>query len=343
MKALGLFAGIFWLALAGCARNDKEQSYEIARVPEGFPLPDTIRHLTADAKAQALLGKRLFFDPVLSSSGNFSCASCHIPQLAFSGATDRNVGENGGRGRRNTPALFNLWWHPHYFADGGIHRLSEVALAPLDNAHELNLPIDTLIRKLRAMESYQTAFRRVFGREPDPFGLTRALMWFQLSLVSANSAFDRWHFEKDEHAISNSAKRGYALFMSERTKCASCHVPPFFADGLFHHTGYVNKTEPDTGRARISMLMSDFGKIKTPSLRNLAFTAPYMHDGALQSIDDVLSYYNKGGDKHPFQDARIQPLGLNAEELDDLKSFLWSLSDSAFIHHPYYQAASIAD
>lgn len=337
MKFVRLFASLILLAIAGCAPNGNEPNYEIAAVPEKFPLPDSIRHLSKEAKVQALLGKKLFFDPALSSSGNFSCASCHIPQQAFSGGMERNVGENEGRGRRNTPALFNLWWHPLFFADGGIPRLSEVALAPLANAHELNLPIDTLVRKLRKMEDYRKDFNKVFGKEPDPYGLTRALMWYQLSLISANSAFDKWYYGNAESAITTSAKRGYALFMSKRTLCASCHVPPFFADGLFHHIGYENKSEPDTGRARISLQNGDFGKIKTPSLRNLAFTAPYMHDGAMDSLETVLDYYNKGGHDHPSKDKRIKPLGLNESELQDLRNFLLSLSDTSFTLHRFYQ------
>lgn len=339
MKAIWLYAGLISFAIAGCEKSSKEHSYEIAYTPKDFPLPDSIRFLSNEAKAQALLGKRLFFDPILSSSGNFSCASCHIPKQAFSGGIDRNVGENSGRGRRNTPALFNLWWHPHFFADGGIHRLSEVALAPMDNAHELNLPIDTLVRKLRGIASYKKAFKEVYGSEPDPFGVTRALMWFQLSLVSANSAFDQWYYENNEEAISASAKRGFALFTSNRTQCASCHMPPFFSDGLFHHTGYQNAIEPDTGRARISMLTSDFGKIKTPSLRNLAFTGPFMHDGGMRDLDAVLAFYNNGGEVHPHKDRRIKPLGLSAFELQDLKNFLWSLSDTSFTTHLHYQPA----
>lgn len=342
MKLWGLWAILVWL-IAGCSAGGEKQPFELSGVPAAFPLPDSIRFMTEEAKAQALLGRTLFYDPALSASGRFSCASCHVPSLAFAGGMDRNVGENSGRGRRNTPALFNLWWQSHFFADGGIPRLSEVALAPMDNAHELNLPIDTLVRKLRRIPAYQQAFQSVFQREPDPFGVTRALMWFQLSFISANSPFDRWYYEKDQMALSASAQRGYALFISERTNCSSCHGPPFFTDGLFYSIGHENLNEPDTGRARISMSVQDVGKFKTPPLRNLAFSGPYMHDGGLQSLEEVLAYYNRGGDIHPNKDARIKALGLKEAELSDLKNFLLSLSDTSFTKHPAYRPLGYQD
>lgn len=343
MRLIWLCASMAWLALTGCIEIVQKHEYELTVIPAEFPLPDSIRDMSDDAKAQALLGRKLFYDPALSASGKFSCASCHIPQLAFAGGIDRNAGENDGRARRNTPALFNLWWQTYFFGDGGIPRLAEVALAPMDNAHELNLPIDTLVRKLRRIDAYQKAFQQVYGRELDPFGVTRALMWFQLSLVSANSPFDRWYYQLEPEGLSVSVQRGYQIFTSETTQCSSCHPAPYFADGLFHHIGYQNRTEPDTGRARISIRNEDFGKMKTPSLRNLAFTAPYMHDGGLASLSEVLAYYNRGGDGHPLQDKRIKPLGLTGAELLDLQNFLLSLSDTAFTKHPFYQPDDYQD
>lgn len=329
--------------ITACQTNNSKSVFELPAVPLGFPLPDSIRQMSDAAKAQALLGRKLFYDTQLSASGNFSCVSCHLPELAFAGGIDRNVGENSGRGRRNTPALFNLWWQSHFFADGGIPRLAEVALAPMDNVHELNLPIDTLVRKLRKIPAYQEAFQEVYNRDPDPFTVTRALMWFQLSLISANSPFDRWYFAHENEALSASAQRGYALFVSERTKCSSCHSPPFFTDGKFYSTGHQNSNEPDTGRARISMSPADLGKFKTPSLRNLAFTAPYMHDGGLTTLEEVLHYYNRGGDNQQNKDERIKPLRLSTTELTDLKNFLLTLSDTAFTRHRYYRPAGFQD
>jgi cytochrome c peroxidase len=341
----GLKACLWGVAVmvSACQLDNSKPVFELPEVTFGFPVPDSIRLMSETAKAQVLLGRKLFHDPQLSASGNFSCASCHLPQLAFAGGIDRNVGENSGRGRRNTPALFNLWWQSHFFADGGIPRLAEVALAPMDNVHELNLPIDTLVRKLRKIPVYQQAFQEVYGREPDPFTVTRALMWFQLSLISAASPFDRWYFDHDKTALSASAQRGYALFVSERAQCSSCHTLPFFTDGQFYSTGYQNNHEPDTGRARISMSPADLGKFKTPSLRNLAFTAPYMHDGGMATLEEVLHYYNRGGDNEPNKDERIKPIGLSTTELTDLKNFLLSLSDTAFTRHRYYRPAGYLD
>lgn len=330
------FAILLLLAWLGIACESKERlDYRLPTIPAAFPLPDSIRYLSDHAKAQAQLGRKLFFDKRLSISNRLSCASCHIPELAFSGGIDRNVGENQGRARRNTPALFNLWYYQHFFHDGGIPRLAEVALAPMDNGHELNLPIDTLVRKLWSLNEYTKEFNKVYQADASPFTVTRALMWYQLSLVSADSRFDKWFYGRKTN-LSEAELRGWTLFNSNRTNCGSCHVPPLFTDGEFHHIGYENQHEPDTGRARISMQPTDEGKFRTPSLRNLAFTAPYMHDGALKSLNEVLAHYNRGGEVHKNKDARIKPLKLSQNELSDLKAFLLSLSDSNFVSHPCY-------
>lgn len=332
---------VMLLAFLACESN-KEKDYHLPKVPAGFPLPDSIRRLDEKAEAQAVLGRSLFYDKRLSVSNNFSCASCHLPAQAFSGGIDRNVGENQGRARRNTPALFNLWHHQAFFHDGGIPRLAEVSLAPMDNRHELNLPIDTLVRKLWSIPSYVQAFYEVYGEDPSPYTVTRALMWFQLTLVSADSRFDRWYFEK-KNELSPQEIRGFNLFMSDRTQCGSCHMPPLFTDGQFHHIGYANRHEPDTGRARISMLKTDEGKFRTPSLRNLAFTAPYMHDGGIKTLVEVIDHYSEGGVKHPNKDTRIKALHLSAREKDDLLAFLHSLTDSNFVAHPHYLPSGYSD
>ncbi len=323
------------LLLFGACEPKAKVEYALPYIPAAFPIPDSIRHMSLQAREQALLGKKLFFDKRLSRSETVSCASCHMPKLAFSGGVDRNIGENNGRARRNTPALFNLWTYTSFFHDGGIPRLSEVALAPMDNSHELNLPIDTLVRKLWTLPDYRLSFDRVFGQQADPLTVTRALMWYQLSLVSANSKFDHWYFGKQD-VLTPAEKRGYELFISSKTQCNSCHSIPLFTDGQFHHIGYTNSTEPDTGRARISMKVADEGKFRTPSLRNLAYTAPYFHDGALGTIDEVLLHYNKGGDNHPNKDSRITALGLSLQDLSDLKAFLLTLSDTVFVNQQAY-------
>ncbi len=332
----------FLLLVCMACESQERSDYHLPKIPEAFPLPDSIRHMSEQAKRQAELGRKLFFDKRLSTSNQFSCASCHLPNLAFSGGIDRNIGENQGRARRNTQALFNLWHYRAFFHDGGIPRLAEVALSPMDNSHELNLPIDTLVRKLWTQEDYTKDFRRVYHDDATPYNVTRALMWYQLSLVSANSRFDRWYFMK-EPKLTEQELRGWKLFNSAEMQCGSCHPAPLFTDGEFHHNGYENLHETDTGRARISMLASDEGKFRTPSLRNLAFSAPYMHDGALKTIDDVLQHYNRGGVAHVNKDVRIKPLNLSRQDQADLKAFLLSLSDSNFVKHPAYRPSGFPD
>ncbi|MFN3528392.1 MAG: cytochrome-c peroxidase [Bacteroidia bacterium] len=324
------------LSLLACESKPKT-AYHITAHYTHFNLPDSISKMSEHGKAQALLGKSLFYDPILSRGNDVSCASCHLPERAFSDTVRFSKGSNNGIAVRNTPPLFNLFSHKRFFMDGGIPRLSEVALAPMDHPHELNQRIDELSYRLRENASYASWFKEVYNREPDPYSITRALMWFQLSLISANSTFDKYLHDASNFPLHADAAKGYALFLDPALGCASCHQGMNFSDGDFHNVGLDMSEHPDTGRARISINWEDYGKIKTPSLRNLGFTAPYMHDGRFNSLTEVLDYYNRGGDGSAGQDPRIRPLHLNATQLQQLEAFLHALNDTAFTLHPDYR------
>lgn len=331
------------MGLAQCKEPQPTATFELPPLPAGFPVADSIRNLGAHQKQQALLGRALFFDKRLSRDNDISCSSCHMPAHAFADVLPFSIGSNAGLGVRNTPPLFNLSFHDLFFWDGGIPRLSEVALAPMDNIHELNFPINELAYRLRQNSDYSDWFDSVYRREPDPFTITRALMWFQLGLLSANSRYDQYTYGGASDALNALEKEGEALFFSDNTECASCHGGPNFSDGKFHNIGLNMRAIADTGRARISLNGNDYGKFKTPSMRNIGFTAPYMHDGRFHDLDEVLAYFNRGGDGTKGQDHRIKPLGLNEVQLAGLKAFLLSLNDTVFVNHPAYRPHVSAD
>jgi len=307
-------------------------------LPESYPLPDSLRNPDSFAKARMALGQKLFFDKRLSADGRLSCGSCHKPQFAFGDSTALSRGTGGYDTRRNTPPLFNLFRQNRFFRDGGVARLSEVALSSMNEAHELNLPIDTLVRRLRTIPDYVLEFERVFNRLPDPFTVTKALMGYQLSLLSASSRYDRFRYRNDSLALNQSASRGMQLFFSDDTHCKSCHNGPDFTDGLFYRNGLAESMRADTGRARISMDWGDYARFRTPSLRNLSFTAPYMHDGRFNSIMEVLEHYNQNiQEKDSGGHASDLPAGgrvLSRAELMDLAAFLEHLNDSIFVRTP---------
>jgi cytochrome c peroxidase len=334
MKSL---AALLLLAALACERKpESTRSFDLPEIPAEFPLPDSIRYLSEHNKSQIELGRSLFYDRGLSRDSSVSCASCHKQALAFGDGLPFSVGAHGGSGRRNAPPLFNLFFPQPFFKDGGIPRLEEVAMAPMDDYHELDLPLQELSLRLRTSDFYVSEIEKIYQRQPDPFSITRALMWFQLSLVSANSKYDDYLF-KSAQVLSASESRGKDLFFSNRTQCTSCHTGVNFTDFQFHNIGLNMEAHLDTGRARISNRAEDFAKFKTSSLRNLGFSAPYMHDGRYNSLSEVLAYYNRGGDGYPGQDSRIKPLGLSPSELQDLEQFLHALNDSIFVKHPAYQ------
>ncbi|MBU6331153.1 MAG: hypothetical protein KGQ80_01900 [Bacteroidetes bacterium] len=355
------------LFLGGCILNTGERwntgrphpANRIKEIPDLYPLPDSLRRPDSFTLSQMALGQKLFFDKRLSANGSISCASCHKPRFAFGDSMALSLGTGGYSTQRNTPPLFNLFRQNRFFRDGGVARLSEVALSSMNEAHELNLPIDTLVRRLRSIPEYAQDFNRVFKRMPDPFTVTQALKSFQLSLLSASSRYDRFRYRKDSTALTPAASRGMQLFFSEATFCTSCHNGPDFTDGLFHRNGIPEVGRRDTGRARISMDWGDYARFRTPSLRNLSFTAPYMHDGRFNTIKEVLEHYNRAvlsnysnslpSDSHNLpSDSHNLPSDLHnlpsdlprtgrvltTAELQDLEAFLKHLNDSTFVQTP---------
>jgi cytochrome c peroxidase len=270
------------------------------------------------------LGKRLFFDPRLSGKNTISCASCHMPERAFADGTTWNKGEAGIALARNTPTILNTGFYESYFWDGRANSLEEQALGPIRSEVEMNQDLDELEGELEAVPSYVDRFQAAFGSTPNRRDVARALAAFQRSLVTGPSPYDRY-LAGDQTALSEQAKRGLELFQG-RARCIECHNGPTLSDGKYYRLGI---SEDDVGRAQVTGKKEDRYRFRTPSLRNVELTGPYMHDGSLKTLDDVLSFYYRGSPYTSIEGLTPESpdlLGLRFSDLLDLEAFLKSLT-----------------
>lgn len=275
------------------------------------------------------LGEILFFDPILSRDSSISCASCHKPEFSFADNVALSPGVDGRLGNRNTPSAMNMANRNFFFLDGRAKTLEEQALGPIANPVEMDLPIDKAIERLQANTFYKKAFKKFYKEGITPQTLGKAIAAFEKTLEGGATPFDRWaKGEKD--AISESAKRGHKIFI-EKAKCFDCHFGPDFTNDEFRNIGLFNgKKYNDAGRFNVTRDSADLGKFKVPSLRNIAYTAPYMHDGSLKTLREVIDYYDnpskfiKGSIN---TDTLISPLNLTEQEKQDLESFLLTLNE----------------
>jgi cytochrome c peroxidase len=273
------------------------------------------------------LGRRLFFDSGLSRDGAVSCASCHQPEKAFTDGRVVSLGVGNQATRRNAPTLLNCAYGTSMFWDGRVATLEDQALIPLTNPREMGSTLEAVLDRLNGATAYRALFKAAFGAEQvTPARLAEALAAYQRTLVAANSPYDRYVLLKDETALSEHARRGLGLFRS-KARCAHCHEGELFTDQRFHNTGVSWGKEPlDLGRYEHTRREGDQGKFKTPTLRHLTVTAPYMHDGSLATLEDVIDFYDRDANPNPHLDGAIQPLNLTASEKADLLAFLDCLS-----------------
>ena len=278
------------------------------------------------------LGRQLFNDPLLSVDSTIACASCHQPSAAFS---DPAVFSRGvaGQTRRNSMPLFNLAWAPEFFWDGRSPSLEDQALHPVENAIEMGERWDHVVEKLNRHPQYPALFARAFGDHlPISRELaTQAIAQFERTLVSANSKYDRWL--RGDFGLTAEEKAGFDIFFTEQGDCFHCHVDPLFTDNEFHNNG-LDMAPPDSGLAALSGRRSDLGKFKTPSLRNIEYTAPYMHDGRFATLEEVVEHYNAGFVRNSLTDPLllIRPsLELSPTQQAALVAFLKTLSYPNFI------------
>jgi cytochrome c peroxidase len=284
--------------------------------------------------AEIALGNDLFFEPRLSSTDTVSCSTCHRPETGFADGQRFSVGVAGTPLKRHTPHLYNLAWSRVFFWDGRASSLEEQALAPIRNAEEMGLPGDTAAVKLRAIPHYAATFHEVYPKSGVTMAnIAKALAAFERTLVSKDSPVDRYA-AGDTTALGEAAVRGRGLFFG-RANCSTCHSGPNFTDGLFHNTGVMGE---DVGRAafdrvgEFQMRPYPFFQMrrafKTPGLRNVALTAPYQHDGSEATLEEVVSFYNKGGrDPQSYgKSLDIRPLNLTDGDVKDIVAFLEGLT-----------------
>lgn len=276
------------------------------------------------------LGKRLFYEPMLSKDGSVSCASCHLPNLAFSDSTKISFGVEKRPGTRNSLPLFNVAFHPYFTREGGVPTLEMQVLVPIQEEHEFATNILHVAELLRKDSAYQRMSRKAYGRNMDYYVITRALANFERTFISTNSAYDRY-FVQDKNSLSEMEKAGMRLFFSDKTNCSSCHSGFNFTNYSFRNNGLYTEYS-DKGRMRLTSKSSDLALFKVPSLRNVEVTGPYMHDGSISSLEEVVEHYNSGGKEHPQKSELIRPLNLNEKEKSELVAFLKALTDDDFLN-----------
>lgn len=271
--------------------------------------------------AKIALGKQLYFDKRLSEDNTVSCASCHDPKKGWSNGDATAEGVGGQRGGRSAPTVINSVYQTYQFWDGRAGSLEEQALGPIANPIEMNLPVEDAVKKIAAIKGYETQFQDVFGETVTAENLAKAIAAFERTILSGNAPYDRFK-AGDTSALSEQAQVGMKLFFG-KANCSACHTGHNFTDNAFHNLGVsFDADEPDVGREAISKLGGDRGAFKTPSLREIARTGPYMHDGSLATLEDVVEYYNKGATPNEFLDEGIFPLKLTDEKKAALVAFL---------------------
>lgn len=271
------------------------------------------------------LGRQLYFDGRLSADGTVSCATCHAPDKGFSDNRPTSTGIKGQVGGRNAPVTINRLFSQEQFWDGRSPSLEDQALGPVQNPIEMGHTLQGMVATLDKLKGYQEQFRQVFGTNVTEAGVAKAIAAFERTLLCGNSTFDRYE-DGDDTALSESEQQGLQLFR-EKANCLRCHTGFAFTDERYHNIGVgMDKPKLDLGRYTVTKKEPDKGAFKTPTLRNIAASAPYLHDGSAKTLEDVIELYDKGGVKNPHLSNEIKPLNLTAKEKADLVAFLKSLS-----------------
>jgi cytochrome c peroxidase len=280
----------------------------------------------APNEARINLGRALFFDPRLSGSGFLSCASCHNPAMGWSDGLPTGLGHDFKRLGRATPTILNTVYQPLLMWDGRKPSLEEQALGPIEAAGEMNMPLDQLVRRLNGIRGYSPLFEKAYpGEGISTTTIGKALASFERTVVSTESPFDRWR-KGDKAAMTVSAQRGFDLFQN-KANCAKCHQDFNFTDNGFHNIGVKSLGETDDeGRFAHRKIKILKGAFKTPTLRDVELTSPYMHNGIYKSLDEVVDHYDRGGDDKRNLSPNMQQLNLSAQEKKDLVAFMKSLT-----------------
>ena len=313
---------------------ETEEGYEI-EIPLGldedqFVVPED--NPLSEEKIE--LGRLLYFDKRLSADNSISCSTCHKPELAFTDGQPVSTGIHWQQGGRSAPTSINRGFSKVQFWDGRASTLEEQSVGPLTNPVEHGFPgNEDVVAKLNKIEGYKKLFKKAFGTNAISIEqVGKAIASFQRTLISGNSPFDRYDYDGEEKAISEAAKRGKNLFFG-KARCNLCHFGTNFSDEKFHNIGIGWDGETvDVGRYHVTHDPKDLAAFKTPTLREISRTAPYMHDGRFVTLKQVVDHYNQGGVKNPFLDNQIIPLNLTEAEKQDLVEMLRSLNGEGLQH-----------
>lgn len=280
---------------------------------------------------KAELGKLLYFDSRFSADGKVSCATCHDPQKGWTDNEPVSAGIHGKKGTVNAPTVVNATYMALQFWDGRAATLEEQALGPIVNPVEMGLPShEVMVSACKSIPGYAPYFKKAFGDETiTKERIAQAIASFERTVLSGNSRFDRWSYG-DKTAMTEQEVRGRDLFFG-KALCTRCHAGPNFSDSMFHNLGVgQNKPKPDQGRFAVTKAKEDMGAFKTPTVRDITKTAPYMHDGSEATLEAVVEFYVKGGVKNPNLDARMEPVNLTDQEKIDLIAFMKALDGNPY-------------
>ncbi len=312
--------GILLIAFFGCAQKDAFVFSTPSHLPQVIiPTENT------PTEARLALGRKLFFDPNISLDSSMSCLSCHLPEYALADTLPRSIGVHGDHGLRNAPSLYNVAYLGLINKDGGVTKLDLQALVPIEDENEMALPVVRLHQRLLKDPEYVALAQKAYDREPDAYSISRALATFVRTLYSADAPYDRY-LQGDSSALSPVAQQGLKLFESDRLNCVACHSGPLQSSNEFANNG-LYETYTDFGRGLITMDSLDRGKFRIPSLRNVALTAPYMHDGSLDDLSAVIAHYeNLSLRAAPLKSSKLRSFQLTPSERKALLAFLHALT-----------------
>jgi cytochrome c peroxidase len=333
-----VYIGTLVILLSACSKEPVEPTLVERpfrlKVPEGFaemPVPED-NQLTV---ARVELGKKLFFDKMLSRDFSVSCASCHHPNLGFAETNPISLGVNNAIGMRNAPTLANVGYLTALFAEGGVPSLELQAIAPIIEQHEMNLDFATLIERLENNSQYTELFQLAYNANINAQTIVKALASFERTLISGNSKYDQYFYQGKTGVMNESELRGMELFFSDALACSNCHSGFLFTNESMQNIGLYVDYE-DEGLARLTAESMDIGKFKVPTLRNIEVTGPYMHNGSISTLEEVIEHFNAGGEGHENQSEWIKPLNLTEQNKADLVNFLKSLTDEEFLNNPLF-------
>lgn len=284
---------------------------------------------------KAELGWLLFFDKRLSADGTVSCASCHDPKHAFGDGAPVSTGIRGQKGGRSAPTVINRAYSVEQFWDGRAATFEEQAKGPIANPIEMGNTHQAVVQALRKVPGYRERFKKVFGKDDVTIDeVAKAITTFERTVLSGNAPYDRFK-AGDKTALTPAQQEGMKVFFSDNARCDSCHEGINFTNGKFANIGIgMDKKDPDLGRFNVTKRESDKGAFKTPTLREIAHTAPYMHDGSMKTLEEVVEHYDKGGIKNPTLHQDVRPLKLSPQDKKNLVEFLKALSGEGWQHIP---------